>query len=105
MDQLKLKLSKDAKDSSLIDSLDTIVVDTSKKSTLHNLVKDTRVLITTAGPFCKYGSNVVEFCANYGTHYIDSTGETDWNKIMIMEHEDKARETGAKIVSLCGCDR
>lgn len=104
MDQLKLKLSKDAKDSSLIDSLDTIVVDTSKKSTLHNLVKDTRVLITTAGPFCKYGSNVVEFCANYGTHYIDSTGETDWNKIMIMEHEDKARETGAKIVSLCGCD-
>ena len=105
LDQLKIELSKDANDSSVIDRLDTIVVDTKKKSTLHNLVKDTRVLVSTAGPFCKYGSNVVEFCVNYGTSYVDSTGETEWNRVMMMEHEDKARETGAKMVSLCGCDR
>ena len=87
-----------------IDSIDTILVDTSQPSTVHGLVKDTRSIITTAGPFCKYGSNVVAFCARYGTNYADITGETGWNKEMIVKYEDLAKETGAKIVSLCGND-
>jgi len=87
-----------------VDSIDTILVDTSQPSTVHGLVKDTRSIITTAGPFCKYGSNVVAFCARYGTNYADITGETGWNKEMIVKYEDLAKETGAKIVSLCGND-
>jgi len=87
-----------------VDSIDTILVDTSQPSTLHALVKNSRSVITTAGPFCKYGSNVVAFCARYGTNYADITGETGWNKEMIVKYEDLAKETGAKIVSLCGND-
>lgn len=84
--------------------IDMILVDTSKPESIHDLVKDSKCVITTAGPFCKYGSNVVEFCARYGTNYVDITGETGWNKDMIMKWDEKAQETGAKIVSLCGCD-
>ena len=84
--------------------IDTIIVDTSTPSTIHNLVKDTKAVITTAGPFNKYGSRVVEFCANYGTSYVDITGETDWVKEMIMKYDDVAQRTGAKIVSFCGHD-
>mmetsp|Transcript_20383 Transcript_20383/g.30036 ORF Transcript_20383/g.30036 Transcript_20383/m.30036 type:complete len:584 (+) Transcript_20383:58-1809(+) len=84
--------------------IDVILVDTSKPSTLHALANDSRCVITTAGPFWKYGSNVVEFCARYGTNYVDITGETGWNKEMIMKWDVKAQETGAKIVSLCGND-
>lgn len=38
---------------------------------LHNLAKRTRLLITTIGPYMRYGSLVVEACAANGTHYID----------------------------------
>ena len=39
---------------------------------LDTLVKKTKLLITTVGPFHKYGSPVVEACARNGTHYVDS---------------------------------
>jgi short subunit dehydrogenase-like uncharacterized protein len=35
------------------------------------LAKKTRVLISTIGPYWKYGSPVVEACAKSGTHYMD----------------------------------
>jgi len=73
-------------------------------STLPTLVKDTRCVITTAGPFQKYGSNVVEFCAKYGTHYTDITGESDWVKTMMVQWHETAQKTGAKIVNMCGHD-
>ena len=56
------------------DELDTITVDTTKAETLHGIVKDSKGVITTAGPFWKYGSKVVEFCVKYGTDYVDTTG-------------------------------
>ena len=56
-------LKKELEDMLVVDAsnIDTLIVDTSKPSTLHKLVDDTKVVITTAGPFAKYGSNVVEF--------------------------------------------
>lgn len=100
---LKKKLAHDLQDHSFLD-LPIIIADALDPSTLHTLVQDTRTVISTAGPFCKYGSHVVEFCARYGTSYVDITGETGWNKEMIMKWDDIAQSTGAKIVSLCGCD-
>lgn len=84
--------------------IDTIIVDTSKRSTLHNLVKDTKAVATSAGPFQIYGSSVVEFCAKYGTNYVDITGEVDWHKDMIMKWDETAQKSGAKMISFCGCD-
>lgn len=43
-------------------------------------------------------------CIELGTHYCDITGETDWVRKMIDKHDDKARETGARIVHFCGHD-
>eukprot|EP00592_Proboscia_alata_P021938 CAMPEP_0194406474 /NCGR_PEP_ID=MMETSP0176-20130528/4669_1 /TAXON_ID=216777 /ORGANISM="Proboscia alata, Strain PI-D3" /LENGTH=530 /DNA_ID=CAMNT_0039205695 /DNA_START=75 /DNA_END=1667 /DNA_ORIENTATION=+ len=90
--------------SQTVSSVDILLVDTSDPSTLPNLVKHTRVVATTAGPFQLYGSPVVEFCAKYGTHYVDITGEMDWVRTMILQHEGAAQRTGSKIVSLCGHD-
>eukprot|EP00555_Chaetoceros_dichaeta_P001688 CAMPEP_0198277326 /NCGR_PEP_ID=MMETSP1447-20131203/65790_1 /TAXON_ID=420782 /ORGANISM="Chaetoceros dichaeta, Strain CCMP1751" /LENGTH=523 /DNA_ID=CAMNT_0043972341 /DNA_START=178 /DNA_END=1749 /DNA_ORIENTATION=+ len=101
---LKLKLSKKLQDSSMADTIDTIIVDTSIPSTIHNLVNDARVVISTAGPFSKYGSSVVEFCARYGTSYVDTTGEPNWSKEMTMKWDNIAQKSGAKIVSFCGLD-
>ena len=79
-----------------------IEVDTNNKEQVKAMAMQTRVVCTTAGPFAKYGSNVVEACANSGTSYTDITGETEWVKEMIMLHGPTARKTGARILSLCG---
>jgi len=104
----KLKNIKDdiMKESGNLDVKDvhTILVDTSKRESLHDLVRNTRVVISTAGPFALMGSNVVEFCARYGTSYVDITGEVDWSKSMIAKWDFEARKTGAKIISFCGHD-
>ena len=39
------------------------------------MVSQTFVLLTTAGPFERYGTPVVEACAELGTNYCDITGE------------------------------
>ena len=88
-----------------VDDIDVFVVDTLvRDQNFHNLVKNTRAIATTAGPFALYGSNVVEFCAKYGTHYVDITGEQEWSRQMIHKWQDTAQKSGAKIVSFCGHD-
>ena len=39
---------------------------------LDALVKKTKLLITTVGPYHLYGTPIVEACARNGTHYIDT---------------------------------
>lgn len=39
---------------------------------LDILVKKTRVLINTVGPYYLYGSPVIEACVKNGTHYLDA---------------------------------
>lgn len=85
-------------------AVDMIICDTSDVSTLPALVKDTRAVATTAGPFSLYGKGVVEACAKYGTHYTDITGETSFVKLMKSKYQNDAFESGARIVSLCGND-
>ncbi|GFF78062.1 hypothetical protein CNMCM6936_003312 [Aspergillus lentulus] len=71
---------------------------------LHNLAKRTRLLITTIGPYMRYGSLVVEACAVNGTHYIDCTGETPWVRQMIQSYHDTAKANGAIMITHCGIE-
>ncbi|MDN5746543.1 MAG: DUF5938 domain-containing protein [Nocardioidaceae bacterium] len=53
------------------------VVDTTVEA-LTELFTGAQVVLTTVGPFSKYGPTVVEACHNAGVHYTDTTGEQDW---------------------------
>lgn len=88
----------------ILNNVDVIIADTSDQSTLKGLVENTRSIASTVGPFQKYGSPLVEYCAMYGTHYADITGEVPWNKEMMRLYDHSARQSGAKIVSFCGHD-
>lgn len=55
--------------------LDTAVVDVSDPATLRRVVEPGDVLLTTVGPFLKYGHTAIEVAAQTGAHYVDSTGE------------------------------
>jgi short subunit dehydrogenase-like uncharacterized protein len=103
LDKVKTELAEELGIPEIL-NVDTILVDTSNASTLPALVRDTRAVVTTAGPFSLYGSSAVEFCAKFGTHYTDITGEITWVQKMAATWETTAQQTGAKIVSLCGHD-
>jgi len=83
---------------------DIVVADSGDKTALIAMVKQTKTIVATAGPFSRCGTLLVEACVETGTDYCDITGETNWVREMIAKYDDKARETGARIVNLCGHD-
>lgn len=60
------------------------------------------MILTTVGPYGRYGSKLVAACARAGVHYCDLAGEFIWVKDMIDKHHAEAEKTGAKIVTSCG---
>ena len=71
---------------------------------LRQIVASTKVVLTAAGPFEKYGITLHKLCAEEGAHYADITGETSFFRHIIDAHDDKARENKASLVSHCGND-
>ena len=71
---------------------------------LAALARRTRAVCSTVGPYALYGSELVSACADTGTHYCDLSGEVHWMRRMIDAHEERAVETGARIVHSCGFD-
>ena len=78
--------------------------DSHDTNSLDNLVQQGRVILTTVGPYARYGSELVAACARHGTHYCDLTGEVHWMREMITKHQDEAAASGARIVHTCGFD-
>ena len=81
-----------------------LIADALDPHAVADIARATKVVCTTAGPFAKYGSDLVAACAEAGTHYCDLTGEVQWMRRMIDAHHERARETGARIVHSCGFD-
>jgi short subunit dehydrogenase-like uncharacterized protein len=81
-----------------------IEADTSSPSTLEDMAARTRVVVTTVGPYTKYGLPLVAACAAAGTDYADLTGETLFIRDSIDRYGKEAADNGARIVHSCGFD-
>ncbi|GAA2884699.1 hypothetical protein Acy02nite_17960 [Actinoplanes cyaneus] len=81
-----------------------LVADATDTDALTSLAGLTRVVITTVGPYAKYGKVLVHACAAAGTDYVDLTGEVLFARDSIDENHELARSTGARIVHSCGFD-
>src|SRR3546814_18600754 len=86
-------------------SLDLRQVDVDDVGSLEKMATNTRVVITTVGPYIVHGEPVVAACAAAGTDYVDLTGEPEFVDAMWLRHHDRARDSGARIVHCCGFDR
>ncbi|MDF3031800.1 MAG: saccharopine dehydrogenase, partial [Moraxellaceae bacterium] len=53
-------------------------------------------VITTVGPYARYGEPLLRACAENGTHYTDLTGEPQFVHRMRERYDDVARRTGAR---------
>lgn len=85
-------------------TIDVLVADSQDQSAIDAIVAQTRVLLTTAGPFALYGNALVDACVRYQTHYVDITGETPWVKTLIDRYHDQAAVDGTRIIPCCGFD-
>ncbi|MFC7535520.1 saccharopine dehydrogenase family protein [Actinoplanes sp. GCM10030250] len=81
-----------------------VVADATDAEALAAMVARTKVVITTAGPYAKYGRILARVCAEAGTDYVDLTGEVLFARDSIDENHEVAKRTGARIVHSCGFD-
>lgn len=81
-----------------------IAADADSPSTLNALAARTQVVVTTVGPYAKYGLPLVAACAAAGTDYADLTGESNFIRDSIDHYHKQAIDTGARIVHSCGFD-
>ena len=76
----------------------------SEEEALKQVVAQTKVVITCAGPFERYGTKLVQYCAELGVSYADVTGETDFVRACIRDFDAVAQKSGAVIVHHAGND-
>lgn len=81
-----------------------IVADSQNIDSLKSLVKSSKVVISTVGPYQLYGEKLVAACAETGTDYVDLCGESVWMRQIIDAYEDAAKASGARIIFSCGFD-
>jgi len=81
-----------------------IIADAQDADAIAALCASTKLVISTVGPYALYGSKLVAAVAEAGIDYCDLTGEPQWMQRMIDRYQDRAVETGARIVHACGFD-
>lgn len=81
-----------------------VTADASSPSSLEAMAARTRVVVTTVGPYSRYGLPLVAACAKTGTDYADLTGEAMFVRQSIDDYHKQAIDTGARIVHACGFD-
>lgn len=84
--------------------LPIVVAEATDVAALTTMAGRTRVVVTTVGPYAKYGRPLARACAESGTDYVDLTGEVLFARDSIDENHEVARRTGARIVHSCGFD-
>ncbi|MGI5211761.1 saccharopine dehydrogenase family protein [Plantactinospora sp. CA-290183] len=79
-----------------------VEADIADPGSLRRLAEAGRVVITTVGPYIRYGEGVVAACAEAGTDYVDLTGEPEFVDLSYLRHHAVAERTGARLVHACG---
>ena len=95
LDQIKSEFNLDC---------DILVADGGDLDALKSLASQTKVVLSTAGPFARYGSLLVQACVEEGAHYTDITGENHWVRGLIDKHHEEAASKGIRIIPSCGYD-
>lgn len=83
---------------------DLIVAPSEDHAAIDGVVCRSRIVLSTAGPFARYGTPVVDACVRFGTQYVDITGETPWMREIAARYHDRAAADGTRVIPACGFD-
>ena len=85
-------------------SIDTFVADSFDSKSLDNLASSCSTIISTVGPYLKYGLPLVESCVKNHTNYCDLTGEVPFIRESIDLFHEKALNNKCRVIHSCGFD-
>ena len=81
-----------------------IVANSDDPASMKALAEQTRVVITTVGPYQLYGEPLLAACVAAGTDYADLCGEPVWMRQMADKYHAAAQASGARIAFSSGFD-
>lgn len=81
-----------------------IEADSSDPASLRAMARRAKVVITTVGPYARYGEPLVAACIDEGTDYVDLTGETHWWRSIVERYHERAAARDVLIIPSCGFD-
>ncbi|TML37296.1 MAG: saccharopine dehydrogenase [Actinobacteria bacterium] len=84
--------------------LEIAVADVSSPDSVQSLVERGDVLLSTVGPFARYGEPAAEASVLAGAHYLDSTGEPAFIRRVFEEYGPRAESAGCGMVTAFGYD-
>jgi saccharopine dehydrogenase (NAD+, L-glutamate forming) len=84
--------------------LGILEADSGDPASLRAMARATRVIITTVGPYARYGEPLVAACIDEGTDYVDLTGETGWWREIVERYHERAAARDVLIIPSCGYD-
>ncbi|TCP57056.1 short subunit dehydrogenase-like uncharacterized protein [Tamaricihabitans halophyticus] len=82
--------------------LGLLEADVTRPDSLAELARSARVVISTVGPYVRFGEPLVAACAEAGTDYLDLTGEPEFPDRMYLRYHERARQTGARLIHAAG---
>jgi short subunit dehydrogenase-like uncharacterized protein len=84
--------------------LDWAVADVERPASIRALVERGDVLVSTVGPFARWGEPAVTAAIDAGAHYLDSTGETPFIRAIFERHGPRAAAAGSVLLTAMGYD-
>lgn len=80
------------------------VADVTDASSVAALVARGDVLLTTVGPFARWGRAALDAAIDAGAHYVDSTGEGSFIRAVVEEAGPRAAASGSALLTAFGYD-
>ena len=88
----------------LRERISIVLADASNELSMLELARSSKVVISCAGPFGRYGEAAVKACISGGAHYLDITGEVDWVTHMMTKHNEAASMNRVTLCPFSGYD-
>jgi short subunit dehydrogenase-like uncharacterized protein len=71
---------------------------------VRGMLEDCSVVVACAGPFALFGESLVAAAVETGTHYLDTTGEQAFMRMVFERYGERAAQRGVALVSGMGFD-
>jgi short subunit dehydrogenase-like uncharacterized protein len=84
--------------------LETLRADVMRKNSVFDLVGADDVLVSTVGPFVKWGEAALRSAVAAGCVYLDTTGEPPFIRRVFEEFGPPAEKSGARLLTAMGYD-
>jgi short subunit dehydrogenase-like uncharacterized protein len=83
-------------------TIDVLYADSFDKKSLNDIASQSKLIITTVGPYAIYGEQLVESCIENQTFYLDLTGEPHFVHKIKAKYTQKAYDNNVAIIHSCG---